>query len=155
TASRTVGLLGAIFTYAVKHRMRSDNPVHGVIRFADGARERRLSDDEYKSLGDALRNAEAANIWPAAVAAGRFPALTGWRSGEAVDLYWENLNLDRRVALLPDGRPGSYRVPLATSCGASRARLSGYFLRRGSTVACQVSQSCLLASRASGACLRT
>jgi hypothetical protein len=44
TASRTVGLLGAIFTYAVRHRMRSDNPVHGVVRYADGRRERRLSD---------------------------------------------------------------------------------------------------------------
>jgi integrase len=122
TASRTVGLLGAIFTYAVKHRMRSDNPVHGVIRFADGARERRLSDDEYKSLGDALRNAEAANIWPAAVAAVRFLALTGWRSGEAVDLYWENLNLDRRVALLPDSKTGrSPRVLSRPACDVLRS----------------------------------
>jgi hypothetical protein len=31
-ASRTVGLLGAIFTYAVRHGIRSGNPVHGFIR---------------------------------------------------------------------------------------------------------------------------
>ena len=48
TANRTVGLLGAIFTYAVRHRMRSDNPVRGIIRPAGNRRERRLSDDEYK-----------------------------------------------------------------------------------------------------------
>jgi hypothetical protein len=58
TATRTVGLLGGIFSYAVQHRMRQDNPVHGVIRFEDGKRERRLTDDEYKSLGDALRRAK-------------------------------------------------------------------------------------------------
>ena len=84
-ASRSVRLLGGIFTYAVAHRMRADNPVRGVIRFADGKRERRLSDDEYKMLGDALRLADAKRIWPAAIAAARFTlALTGWRSRRSV-----------------------------------------------------------------------
>jgi Arm DNA-binding domain/Phage integrase, N-terminal SAM-like domain len=32
-ASRTMGLLGAIFTYAVRKRLRSDNPAHGIVRF--------------------------------------------------------------------------------------------------------------------------
>ena len=54
TASRTVGLLGAIFSYARPPSMRADNPAHGVMRFADGRRERRLSDREYKMLGTAL-----------------------------------------------------------------------------------------------------
>src|SRR6476661_3841431 len=106
TASRTVGLLGAIFTYAVRHRMRSDNPVHGVMRFADGRRERRLSDDEYAALGVALRKGEADGIWPAAVAMARFLALTGWRSGEALGLRWSELDLARRTARLADTKTG-------------------------------------------------
>ena len=54
-ANRAVGLLGAIFSYAVRRRMRSDNPVHGVMRPADGRRDRRLTDAEYEALGSALR----------------------------------------------------------------------------------------------------
>src|SRR5712672_846986 len=85
-ASRAVGLLGSIFTYAIRHRMRLDNPAHGVTRFADGKRERRLSDVEYKALGEALERAKGANVWPPAVAVTRFLALTGWRRGEVLGL---------------------------------------------------------------------
>jgi hypothetical protein len=97
TASRTVNLLGAIFTYAVRHRMRADNPVVGVIRPADGQRDRRLNDGEYEALGTALRAAETANVWPPAIAAARFLSLTGWRSGEALSLRWDAIDLARRT----------------------------------------------------------
>nr|WP_314070717.1 integrase arm-type DNA-binding domain-containing protein [uncultured Roseococcus sp.] len=46
TASRTMGLLGAIFTYALRMGLRDDNPTQGVLRPADSKRERRLSADE-------------------------------------------------------------------------------------------------------------
>ena len=49
--------------------MRPDNPVRGVIRYADGRRDRRLSDEEYRALGSALAKAEAEQIWLAAIAA--------------------------------------------------------------------------------------
>ncbi len=113
TATRTVGLLGAIFTYAERHRMRPNNPVRGVMRFADGRRERRLSDDEYAALGGALRKGEAEAIWPAATAATRFLALTGWRSGEALALKWSDIDLGRRTARLSDTKTGLSVRPLS------------------------------------------
>ncbi len=113
TASRTTGLLGAIFSYAVRHQMRADNPVRGVERFADGRRERRLTEDEYEALGGALRKAEGKHFWPATIAAARFIALTGWRSGEALALRWAEVDLSRRTATLPDTKTGRSMRPLS------------------------------------------
>ncbi len=127
-SSRTVGLLGAIFTYAVRKRMRPDNPVQGVVRHADGRRERRLTDAEYAALGAGLAAAalprprktprkagaaEPGGLWPAALAVARFLALTGWRSGEALTLRWEHVDLDRRTARLPDTKTGLSVRPLS------------------------------------------
>jgi integrase len=113
TASRTVGLLGAIFTYAVKHRMRPDNPAHGIARYADVKRERRLTDNEYKALKQGLLKSHEAGIWPWAIGLVRFLALSGWRSGEARGLRWSELDLPRRTATLADTKTGRSLRPLA------------------------------------------
>jgi integrase len=113
SATRSMGLLGALLGYAVKRELRADNPVHGVVRFADGRRERRLSDEEYGSLGAALREAEAARSWPPAIAAARFLALTGWRLGEALGLRWSEVDLTRRTARLADTKTGFSIRPLS------------------------------------------
>jgi integrase len=122
-ASRTVGLLGGIFTFAQRRRMRDDNPVRGVVRPADGRRERRLSDDEYAALGVALTRAaeklrtpegkEQTAVWPPAVWAATFLTLTGWRSGEALTLRWDYLDLTRRTATLPSTKTGKSVRPLS------------------------------------------
>lgn len=126
TATRTLGLLGAIFAYAERKRMIGHNPVRGVIRYADGKRERRLSDAEYAALGTGLALAEEHRMWPAAVAAARFLALTGWRSGEALTLRWGMVDLARRTARLADTKTGESLRPLsAAACDVLRAQGPG------------------------------
>ncbi|MET4625741.1 integrase [Bradyrhizobium sp. I1.8.5] len=104
-ATRTVGLLGAIFSYAVRTGLRANSPVVGIIRFADARRDRRLTDCEYKQFGAGA--AASSDIWPYAIAAARFLALTGWRSGEALKLRWSDLDLQRHIARLPDTKTGA------------------------------------------------
>ena len=128
-ATRAVGLLGAIFAYAVRRRIRTDNPAHGVQRFADNKRDRRLSDQEYAALGDALRQDTKGRedkpeaIWPPAIAITRFLLLTGWRTGEAAMLRWSEVDLARRTATLSDTKSGRSIRPLShTACDVLRAQ---------------------------------
>ncbi len=111
-ANRTVGLLGAIYSYAQRKGLRVDNPVRGVTLFADKKRERRFTDEEYARLGTALREAET-TVWPPAVCAARFIALTGFRRGEALALKWSEIDLARRTAILSDTKSGKSIRPLS------------------------------------------
>jgi len=61
-ATRATATLGAIFTFARRQRMRSDNPVHGVPKFAINRTERFLTTDELERLGAAIREAETTGI---------------------------------------------------------------------------------------------
>ena len=61
------------------------------------------ADAEYLALGAALQNAEEAGIWPPAIAAARFLAVTGWRSGEALGCA------GMKSTCPPDGNPRRYQ----------------------------------------------
>jgi integrase len=113
--TRVVRFLGAVFSYAIMHKMRGDNPVRGVTQFEDGQKRRRLSGQEYRALGAALANIEKTGLWPAAVAATRFVALSGWRSGEALGLRWGDIDLEHRTVFLPDTKTGKSLRPLSNA----------------------------------------
>ena len=112
TATRTMALLGVIFTYAVRRGLRADNPVHGVETQAYRTRERRASDAEYAAFAEALR-AMPESMWPMAVAGIKFLALTGWRRGEMLNLRWSEIDLPRRTAVLPETKTGKSVRPLS------------------------------------------
>ena len=113
TASRTIQLLSAIFSYAVKHNVRSDNPATGIERPPTRKRKRSLSPDEYKKLGDALHELDlggATNKY--AIHAVRVLALTGCRKGEIVGL--KKTAIDQRAGCLhfDDTKTGEQDRPI-------------------------------------------
>jgi integrase len=121
TATRTLALLSVIFSYAVRQGLRADNPAHGIEKHAYKERQRRATNDEYGSLGKALRTMPQ-TTWPAAVEATRFLAVTGWRRGEALALKWSEIDLATRTARLADTKTGSSLRPLShVACEVLRA----------------------------------
>ncbi len=114
-ANRTLGVLSRMLTMAEVWEMRPEgvNPCRFVKKYPERRRERFLSDDEYRRLGAALRDAEREGFAsPAAIAAIRLLMLTGCRSGEILSLRWEDVDLDRGELRLSDSKTGARIVHL-------------------------------------------
>lgn len=109
TASRTAGLLGAIFTFAVKRKMRPDNPVHGVQRFKDGSSQRFLSPEELGRVGNALQREELGAKGRAVI---RLLILTGARKSEIEGLRWSEVDMNGARLLLRDSKTGAKVIPI-------------------------------------------
>lgn len=112
TATRTVGLLGGIFQYAVKHGIRPDNPVHGVERHRDKTRDRRLSPEEYVALGRGLKLAELQGMNRRGLAVIHTLAMTGCRKGEIQTLRWPYLDINSGSVRFPDTKSGKSIRPI-------------------------------------------
>jgi len=112
TATRTVGLLGGILSFAVSEGVIPANPVRGIKRPADERRHVRLSLEQYALLGQALESAEARGENGAAIIAIRLLALTGCRRGEIERLRWAEVDLQSHCLRLADSKEGRSIRPL-------------------------------------------
>ena len=112
TATRTVGLLGGIFSFAVRRKLRQDNPVRGVKRYADKKGERFLSSNELATLGETLRAFETEGANSSAIAIIRLLTFTGARKGEIAGLKWSEVDLERSCLRLSDSKTGAKVIPL-------------------------------------------
>jgi len=114
-ASRTVGLLGGIFTFAVEREFVKTNPTRGVKRYKDNRRDRFLSPAELARLGDVLAELEKHGGDPRHINIIRLLALTGARKNEIARLKWSEI--DRTMGMLrlgPCGHGGLLRrAPMA------------------------------------------
>lgn len=112
TASRTVGLLGGIFAFAVENGLRPDNPVHGVKRYKDRSFERFLSPKELARLGAAIEAAEGEGRNPHGLAVIRLLLTTGARKGEIEALRWDEVDFERSALRLRDSKTGAKVVAI-------------------------------------------
>lgn len=112
TASRTVGLLGGILTYAMEAGIITMNPAHGIRKPKDNVRGRRLTEDEYRTLGEMLRKAAETEKYEMTVDIIRQIALTGCRRSEMIGLMWTEADTGASCLRLADSKEGASIRPI-------------------------------------------
>ena len=112
TATRTMGLLGAILTFAVARGLRTENPARGIRRYKDRSVERYLRPDELARLSTALAQAKERGVNPYALAAIRLLLLTGMRKSEVLTLRRSWIDFEHGLLHLPDSKTSKKSVPI-------------------------------------------
>ena len=106
-ANRSKNLLSSALSLAVEIGLRPDNPAFGVKRFKVPPRERFLSAEEFKRLGQALTEAEAEGVNRYPIAAIRVLILSGARMSEILDLQRSWVDFQAGGVRLPDSKTGA------------------------------------------------
>jgi integrase len=105
-------LLGGILTYAVEAGIIESNPAHGLRKPKDNVRTRRLTEVEYRTLGEMLRSTEKDEKYATTVEIIRQIALTGCRRSEMIGLKWAEADTDASCLRLIDSKEGASIRPI-------------------------------------------
>lgn len=129
-ATRGMLAVSAMLSWCVKRKLLRDNPARDVVRYQTGGHDRFLSEDEGARLWQAVADLETEQaLSPAQAMIFRLLALTGARRGEIVGLRWGEVDLKRKLLLLPPLRhkSGKAAKPKAIPIpGAAIALLSSW-----------------------------
>jgi integrase len=141
-ANRALSLVSAIWNWAATRNevLLAENPAQGVERNQEQVKERFLSTEEFRRLGEAMVRAETVGLDyavddakpgakharkpgnrcrlldPHALAAIRLLIFTGARLREILNARWENVDLERGILFLPDSKTG--RKPIYLNSAA-------------------------------------
>jgi integrase len=140
-ANRVISYIRSLYSWAGTHGYvpRDFNPARYVKHYKEQARERYLSSEELKLLGEVLRQAETTGLaWipkaegkaakhrakpekqfvvypPDVTGAIRLLLFTGCRLREILHLRWGEVDLERGLLHLPDSKTGKKTVVLNTA----------------------------------------
>lgn len=96
-ANRVLANLSPMFEYAIKRKLRADNPCKGIPKFPEEKRERFASAEELGRLYAALANYPDQGVANAV----RLLILTGARLSEVVKATWDMFDFERGVWTKP------------------------------------------------------
>ena len=105
---RTLAMLRAIFEHAVRRQLIGSNPAKGARKIANEKRTHRLTLDDLREFGIAIR---ATKENPTAVAAIRLLAITGFRRNEALGMR-QNWLMEAGAVNFPDTKAGPQVRPI-------------------------------------------
>ena len=113
-ANRILEVVRKMFNLAEAWGLRKDgaNPCRFVQKYKEKRRERFLTEDEFRRLGQVLNEAEGSETF-SAVTAIRLLMLTGCRLNEIQTLRWEDVDLAAGELRLQDSKTGARMVPLS------------------------------------------